>query len=1329
MSSRPRATSGTSADDAETTLDTPSLQDGAGRPVGSAGGDAARETSEATDSFIRPGLVINGRYRVDRLLARGGMGGVYRVDDQLFPGRPTALKIFLHPLRNTVELFRAEFRTMASLRHPNVARVYDFEQVAGHDAFFFTMELLPGAPLDRFLAEPRAEAETSDAGSPPPAATLDASAVRGPSAGRIVPWEEALDLLVPVIRALAYLHGRGVVHFDLKPGNIVVSSRGAQRQVKVLDFGLAGLRGIRGLVMGTPHYLSPEIASAKEGDHRSDLYSLGIMAYRLLTGETPFSTTQGLSVLLQRKLTEPVRFADAHTARVPPWLRTIVERLCSVDPAGRPASTADLLDEINRAGGLAVELETRDARENYLFSSAFVGRSREMEDVSRSIDAGLNGDRHAGIFVTGRSGMGKSRLMREVRQAVQLRGVPFLEVDCFEGDLTESGPMANLVLQAARLALSVGAQTLLNAHAPEMVKLVPSLPLDEDVAPTPPLPNADAERRRVIEAITAFLVGLGRVTPYVAYVNDLQWARDGTVDVASSLLAIRSGAASGSKFCLLGSYRADDVTSRPLARLIQPGPERPAPRLVELTPLRDEDVAGLLRSMLGLPELPEGLAARVAESSEGLPFFVEEILRDLLEEGRLGPADGEGATIGEGLRIDAAASFLKRAARVSPGERSLLDILAVSGRPVDTEVLQEVSGLPRPAAREALQILGEKQMVVAVPGEKERYNLAHDRMREALTSSLRASEQTALHLRLGRSLARALAADGRWETLFEAVAHFGQALDECGPGALVDEAERTEVAGLQLRAAVATNATGDFSTGASYLERARTLLPARPYERDYALALSVDHALAATLIPLGRVDEALATADRIVANARGALDESPGWEARILAYAALNEYPKAIAAGIEICGRLGLALPVDPTRLDIALVLGRVLWKVRDMTDETLANLPQVEDPRALRLIRIMSSMTACAYVSRPYLWPVLIGNCLTLMLRHGRGPTHALLFVWFATALNAVGFYGASVRFSRLGLRLMDAPDGAAFLPKLHHAMGQFVSHWREPIARSVEWCRKGYALGRRVEDAEFAGYCHMGWAKARLEAGEPLSEVRATTVDGLETIRASGQIGTEVMHRTTLEAVDALMGLAEVTAGGDGAPAAGLSNTQDGFRLLDRARVLCFFRRSGGRTLGRDLLKVSEIGLPATFYLSIAHEFACLGWLLEARRGGAWTKVACLTRVRLARGRIRTWARMCPHNFEHRALLVDAEWLRTTGRPGKSLRKYEQAIAAAVDHGFGPDAGLAHELAAEMLVDRGDVRAARMHALAARERYRAWGADAKVADVEARYAPLPGA
>jgi hypothetical protein len=330
------------------------------------------------------------------------------------------------------------------------------------------------------------------------------------------------------------------------------------------------------------------------------------------------------------------------------------------------------------------------------------------------------------------------------------------------------------------------------------------------------------------------------------------------------------------------------------------------------------------------------------------------------------------------------------------------------------------------------------------------------------------------------------------------------------------------------------------------------------------------------------------------------------------------------------------------------------------------------------------------------------------------------------------VGAYRTAVRFARLSNRLIDAPDGAAFLPKLHHAMGQFLAHWREPMTRTVEWCRTGVMLGQRVEDAEFTGYCHMGWAKASLEAGEPLKSVRKTCLDALETIRASGQRGTEVMHRPTVEAVDVLMGLCPLPTAltldeRTSRAGAELSNAQNGFRLLDKGRLLCFFRRSGGLTLGDDLLRITTLGLPATFYFSIAHYFAALGWLLESRSAPSrWTRFRALTRVFRVRRTLRKWGRSCPQNFEHRFLLVEAEWLRSLGRRTRALRKYEEAIAAAHEYGFVQDAALSNELAAELQIENSNPGGARPHLLEALEGYRAWGAFAKVKDLQTRYARL---
>ncbi|MBX7184111.1 MAG: protein kinase [Vicinamibacteria bacterium] len=1265
---------------------------------------------------IPEGVVLNGRYRIERLLGRGGMGAVYRVDDQLYPGRPTALKLFLRQLTHSVDLFRAEFKTMASLRHPNVARVYDFEMVAGLDAFFFTMELLNGSTLGRTLQQ---------SGEEKGAAALDGAGT--------LPWREAVDLLVPVIRALAYLHKRSVVHFDLKPSNIMVGPSRPGRQVKVLDFGLAGLRGATGQVMGTPEYLSPEIARRAKSDHRSDLYSLGVMGYQLLTGRVPYDTTGSVPELLRQKTTERVRFGPGEKDTVPAWLRESIERLCAIDPEERHQTAEQLLDELNRAGGLAYELETQDTKESYLFSSQFVGRRRELEEVQRFIDAGLEKRVQGGLLIAGRSGMGKSRLMREVRQAVQLRGVPFLEADCFERDLSESGPMANLVLQAAGLARSVEGHALLARYGPEMVKLVPSLALEPGVTPTPPLENADAERRRMIEAVAEFLTGLGRLTPYVAYVNDLQWAREGTIDLMGALLRLRSEKDASSGLCFLGSYRSDDLGDRPLSRLLASSTARASIGTVELTPLDNTQVSDLLQSMLGLNELPEGLAEGVAGASGGLPFFVEEILRDLLEEGRLALLRGDGASGARavaGLRFDAAASFLKRAARVSREERLVLDVLAVCGRPAEPAVISRVTGLSAPAVQEALQVLTERQMVVAVAGARERHNLAHDRMREALYASLPGDERSALHLSLARSLADSLDEGERGETLFETVGHFDQALRLLPSEPVNGVRERTAVARLHLRAALATNATGAFESGVAHLERAKALLPRQAFEHEYPLALAIEHALASTLIPLGRIDEALSAADRIVSNAKSVLDEAPGFEARILGHTARNEYPKAIAAGLEICRRLGMSLPESPTLLDIAWNIGQVMWQLRGRTDEELVTLPRMTDERATRLIRILTSMNSGAYVTRPYLWPILISRSFILTLRHGRGPTHALRFAWFATALCAVGAYRTSIRFSRLSTRLMDAPDGAAFLPKIHHAMGQFLSHWRDPMTRSVEWCRTGVIMGERVEDAEFTGYCHMGWAKASLDAGTPLPEVRKTCLDALETIRAAGQRGTEVMHRPTLEAVETLMGLAPLSddvARDDHADAA-LSNAQNGFRLLDKTRVLCFFRRNAALSLGDDVVRVTTVGLPATFYFSIAHYFAALGWLLAVRAPGAGlgVKLAGLLRAWRIRWTLARWARSCPQNFEHRFLLVEAEWLRTLGRRRRAIRRYEEAVAAAREYGFIQDAALASELMAEAYLEMRNERDAIPHLVSALSGYAAWGADAKVRDLKTRYARL---
>jgi serine/threonine protein kinase len=363
---------------------------------------------------MREGTVINGRYTIRRAIGHGGMGWVYDVGDALHPDRAVALKIAKGLAENPalLSLFKTEFSTMARFDHPNVARVYDFEELRGSADFAITMEQIDGAPINEAL-------QTRD-------------------------WRVVIDHIVPVCRALSYVHSRRVVHFDLKPANILVDH---SAHVKVVDFGIAGgPLGRRRGVVGTPLYMAPELLVGEGGDYRADLYALGVTLYRLLFGETPCPERE-LSAIARWLSHNHVRVASA--ARVPAWLGTLVEKLCAPDPADRPRNPSAVIEAINTGGGSTYEFETSETRQSYVTTPRFAGRTRELDTILRFVSQrSSRGGGSPALMVTGVSGIGKSRLMKEVRQAAQLQRLPFIEANCYETNPVEFGRLATCFISS-----------------------------------------------------------------------------------------------------------------------------------------------------------------------------------------------------------------------------------------------------------------------------------------------------------------------------------------------------------------------------------------------------------------------------------------------------------------------------------------------------------------------------------------------------------------------------------------------------------------------------------------------------------------------------------------------------------------------------------------------------------------------------------------------------------------------------------------------------------------------------------------------------------------
>jgi Tol biopolymer transport system component len=294
--------------------------------------EAPDRDSAAVSADLPPGASV-GPYRIVGLLGRGGMGQVYEAEDPKL-GRRIALKV-LPPEHDTADRrsrFEREARAIAALNHPNIVHVYSIEDAGGFR--FIAMERVAGRTL----------AELIEPGG--------------------LPLARLLEIAIPLTDALAAAHAQGVVHRDLKPGNVMVSEQG---HVKVLDFGVAKWRagGLlqgpvsdtrEGQVVGTLSYMSPEQAEAREVDPRSDLFALGVTLFQMSTGELPFRGASAASVISAIVRDTPPSITDLRP-RLPPDLSRIVKRCLAKDPSRRYQTAIEVRNELEE---LRLGLAARD---------------------------------------------------------------------------------------------------------------------------------------------------------------------------------------------------------------------------------------------------------------------------------------------------------------------------------------------------------------------------------------------------------------------------------------------------------------------------------------------------------------------------------------------------------------------------------------------------------------------------------------------------------------------------------------------------------------------------------------------------------------------------------------------------------------------------------------------------------------------------------------------------------------------------------------------------------------------------------------------------------
>src|SRR5262245_46477974 len=297
----------------------------------SGGAQSPATVSPLSDSGALTGMTLDQKYYLESKIGAGGMGTVYRAI-RLLIGDCAAVKV-LHPDQmadpQAVERFRREAQTAARLKHPNVVTVYDFG-VSSEGLNYQVMELAEGESLRSLVERHGRLAETA-----------------------------AAEIIRQVCAALDEAHRQGIVHRDIKPENILVQTIPVGLQVKVLDFGIAALRDVKasrltraGAVVGTPHYMSPEHCLGEELDGRSDIYSLGIVLFEMLTGVVPFDSPP-LTAIVIKHVNEPPPPPRTLNPRISPAVESIALRALEKRRDARPQTAGEMARELIAAVGSA----------------------------------------------------------------------------------------------------------------------------------------------------------------------------------------------------------------------------------------------------------------------------------------------------------------------------------------------------------------------------------------------------------------------------------------------------------------------------------------------------------------------------------------------------------------------------------------------------------------------------------------------------------------------------------------------------------------------------------------------------------------------------------------------------------------------------------------------------------------------------------------------------------------------------------------------------------------------------------------------------------------
>jgi predicted ATPase/signal transduction histidine kinase/CheY-like chemotaxis protein len=1173
-----------------------------------------------------------------------------------------------------------------------------------------------------------------------------------------MPLEQFLSFGILISEALHDVHRKDFIHGDIRPDNIIWVPDSLK--VTLADSTAAGAEVPLFNTARLP-YISPEQTGRMNRliDQRTDLYSLGVVFYELLTGEPLFIAEDSLEIIHNHIAKKP---NPPHECRpeIPEQISAIVMRLLEKNPEDRYQSAFGLQHDLQKC---AEQLTKRGSIERFKlgefdFTGTFqipqklYGREDEIKTLLDSFEKISAGATEL-LLVAGYSGTGKTALVHEVHRPITEKRGYFIEgkfdqyqrnIPYFAWGQAFSGLISQLLMESDSRLNNWKAQILeaVGSNGKLITDVIPNLELV--IGPQPDVPELDGQamQNRFNYVFQRFIKVIARQNhPLVVFLDDLQWIDTASLNFLISLLT-DSGLA---HFLVVGAYRENEVDeAHPLMMGVAKLQEANV-NLERLTlkNLSEADINALCAETLRCPQSESRpLAQLIYVKTGGNAFFSHQMLHSLNEESLLTfdiSSDQWQWDLDELIKLDISDNvidlIIAKVRKLPEATQEILQLAACIGSQFDKSTLTMLTQEPAEAVNTILQASLKENILLPAKGL---YKFVHDRIQQAIYSLINPDSRAHIHRQIGFSLIENTPANEIDDKIFDIVSHLNQALDS-----IDKDEDRLLISQLNLRAAQKAKSAGAFAYSKEYIEVALDLLREDSWKNQYDLTLSLHNENGHLAALTGQFKQIETAVNLIQANAKSILDQVPIQMTRIEAETLQYNPSEALQIGLNALKDLGIEIPMNPSQEYLQDLKDRLIDLLANRPKGNWAKEPNMTDETALAISSLLASEMSTSYICHPPLFPVFSLRNAILALEYGVSYWTPHAFAGIATVEIFLADHNTPVdvakehllfakEMNQVARELMEHPNTAASQTKTLVLMSLNTA-WIEPIENAVEMSKATYRSGNQIGDILYGAYGILIFSIEGFGAGMDLTDYQRQLSDYVNILNRMGQITVPTWVSIAAQMAQNFMEsssephklLGDYFDEDIWLPEALALKDMTGRHLLSINKLILAYHFDVDSKLDDYVREAEEllVGGRAMFSVAEFYFYASLSKLRLAGKQDTEERRKTINLVDSYLQLVKVWSGFVPSTFQHKYELITAERARLTGDLDAALSHYEHAISGARTNGFIHEEALANELYGRFWIERDNVRFAGPLMGEAHRLYQKWGALAKAEHLTERY------